>query len=296
MRSLMRRQHDVATLAQLASAGMHPRNVARLVASGDLRVLYRGVYCDGAVPLQPAGRLLAVCLAAGPDALASHRASAWLWDFTEKPFTEITRSATGNPRLPHCVVHRTSAMPSRSVRRGIPCTNPLRTMVDLAAVVEGGELWMAFARGVSSRLITPDAVRAENERLRSSGRTGGRAIDQLLAELGPVSLQSPSVLQMAFARLIARAGIEWPEPEVAVLGGRYRIDFAYLDVLLAIELLGWDHHNDPLTAAGDAARRRALVALGWTVLEFTWDEVWRHPERVVAEIVAHLARLRTVAS
>jgi len=169
-------------------------------------------------------------------------------------------------------------------------------MVDLAAVVEGDELWLAFARGVSSRLITPDGVRAENERLRTSGRTGSGAVDQLLAELGPVSLQSPSVLQLAFARLIVRAGIEWPEPEVEVLGGRNRIDFAYIDVLLAIELLGWDHHNDPLKAADDAGRRRALVALGWTVLEFTWDEVWRHPERVVAEIVAHLARLRAVVS
>lgn len=187
-------------------------------------------------------------------------------------------------------------MPSRSIRRGIPCTNPLRTMIDLASVLEGDELWLAFARGVSSRLFTPDGVRAENNRLRTSGRRGAKAIDRILAELGPLSLASPSVLQMAFARLIARAGVEWPKPEHPVLGGRFRIDFAYLDVLLAIELLGFDAHNDPLKAAEAARRRRQLVALGWTVLEFTWDEVWNHPEHVLIEVLDHLARLRATAS
>lgn len=291
VRRRMRRQHDVATRAQLAEEGLSASSTDRMVAAGELKVVYRGVYRDGAFPLSPFGRLLAACLATA--GIASHRAAAWLWGLVERPFIEITVARDrSTPLGDTCVVHRTKDMPARSVRKGIPCTNPLRTMIDLAAVLEGDELWLAFARGVSSRLLTPDSVRAENDRLRAPGRRGAVAIDRILGELGPVSLESPSVLQLAFARLVVRMRLEWPEPEVPVLGGRFRIDFAYVDVMLAIELLGFDAHNDPLKASEAAARRRALLALGWTVLEFTWDEVWNHPERVVAEILDHLARLR----
>ena len=121
---------------------------------------------------------------------------------------------------------------------------------------------------------------------------GAPAVDRLLATLGPVSLRSPSVLQLAFARMVVDYGLAWPESEVEVLGGRYRIDFAYPDVLLAIELHGFDAHGDPAAAAAGHARARALTECGWSVVVFTWDDVWNHPDRVAQEVRAHLARLR----
>ena len=288
----MRRQYDVVTHDQLVEAGLSPATVWRAAVRGDLARLYKGVYIDPAAPVRPESRLLGACLAAGRGAQASHRGAGWLWGLTEQPFVELTRPIGSNAHLPGCVVHRTSVVPRPVLRRRIRCTNPLRTMVDLAGVIDGDDLWLAFARGISARLFTPDGVKEENERLRRPGRRGSVALDGVLAELGPVSLRSPSVLQMAFARLVVRAGLEWPESEVEVRGGEYRIDYAYRDVLLAIELNGFDAHGDPIAAAAWHRRVRALTALGWTVLVFTWDDVWNRPEEVMADTRAHLARLR----
>jgi very-short-patch-repair endonuclease len=47
--------------------------------------------------------------------------------------------------------------------------------------------------------------------------------------------------------------------------GRYRIDFAWPDVKVALEVDGW-HHRSPDGAAHDAQRDAALRAEGWIVL------------------------------
>ena len=288
---VMRRQYDVITHDQLLGAGWSSSSISRAVAAGDLTCLYKGVYIDGAADVRPESRLLGACLAGARRGRASHRGAGWVWKMTERPFVEITRPYEASGSLPGCVVHRTLSMPRAVMRKKIPCTNPLRTMIDLASVIDGDDLWLAFARGVSSRLFTPKAVHAENDRLRTSGRRGSMAIDAILGELGPVSLESPSVLQLAFARLVVRHGLEWPEPEHPV--GRFRLDYAYPDVQFGIELHGFDQHDgDPILAAEGHRRHRALTALGWDVPVFTWDDVWNHPDRTACEVRTRLARLR----
>jgi very-short-patch-repair endonuclease len=47
--------------------------------------------------------------------------------------------------------------------------------------------------------------------------------------------------------------------------GRYRLDFAFPDVMIAIEIDGWQHGR-PETMLRDAERDRALRAKGWTIL------------------------------
>jgi hypothetical protein len=291
MDALFRRQHDVADRAQLLGL-VSPSTIDRMVSAGALIVMHRGVYRPASAPRTDEQSLLGACLAAGGNARASHRGGGWLWGLTERPFTEVLTGRDRGVVVNGCVVHSSASLGQLSHRRGIPCTNPLRTMVDLAAVIEGDDLRLAFYRGLSSRLFTPDALAAENDRRRSPGRPGARAVDGLLASLGPVSLRTPSVLQLAFGHLVVDQGLEWPEPEISVLDGRFFVDYGYLDVMLGLELHGWDFHNDPLKSAESAARIRLLTSLGWTIIVFTWDEVWRHPHRVAADIRAELSRLR----
>src|SRR5437763_16946480 len=62
------------------------------LATGRWRRAHPDAYVVGAAPLTPHQRLMAACVAAGPDAVASHRAAAWLWGFegfTSAP-TELT--------------------------------------------------------------------------------------------------------------------------------------------------------------------------------------------------------------
>ena len=57
---------------------------------------------------------------------------------------------------------------------------------------------------------------------------------------------------------------------------------------LIVELDGKDAHHTPAQLQADAARQAHLVALGYTVIRFTWAEVRFEPERVAARVRAHL--------
>jgi len=216
--------------------------------------------------------------------LASHRGAAWLWGLTETPAVEITVPHGSRCRAAGVTIHRTRSPGTPSLRDGVPATNPLRTLLDLAGVLDDDGLTLAFDRGVAAGLFTPNAVHAELTRERKPGRPGGPALERVLDLCGPVSLRSPSVLQNAFARLLRRAGLPDPVPELAVLGGRYRIDYGYPDLLLGFELEGLEFHGGPAQVSRDHARRRRLTALGWTILVFTPEDVLQRPDEVAAEV------------
>ncbi len=80
------------------------------------------------------------------------------------------------------------------------------------------------------------------------------------------------------ARLLARQDLPAAVPEYEVWqDGRFiaRVDFAYPDQRLAIEVDGFAAHSTVDAFRRDRSRQNALVTAGWTVLRFTWTEVDR---------------------
>jgi very-short-patch-repair endonuclease len=73
-----------------------------------------------------------------------------------------------------------------------------------------------------------------------------------------------------------------------VLGGRYRLDLAYPDRLLAMEYDG-DEHRTQARARRDLEREAALVRLGWTVLRFDARTVLHDPAEIVRTVHSRLA-------
>lgn len=75
------------------------------------------------------------------------------------------------------------------------------------------------------------------------------------------------------------------------------LDVAFEDVRFAIEEWGehadrgWAHHVDHDRFVDDRARKRALVADGWTVIEVTWADLQARPDEVLDQIRRTLARL-----
>ena len=55
---------------------------------------------------------------------------------------------------------------------------------------------------------------------------------------------------------------------------------------MVIEIDGWAWHSDAARFRADRRRQNALVAAGWTVLRFTWQDVIGRPRQMVEEIVA----------
>lgn len=234
-------------------------------------------------------------LAAGPGAVASHRAAAWLWGLTALFVLEITVPLNRCVRLPGVIVHRCTDLDrtGMTVRRRVPTTDPMRTLVDLGAVQPLRAVSDALEQGVAARLMSVAAVERSLHLVARRGRRGAGTIRRVLDDRALGADAPDSVLEPRMARLLLEHGLppaafqHW----VRVKGRRYRLDFAYPTVKLAIEVKGWNHHSSPGAMDADFEREALITADGWTILSFSWLAVVRRPGQVAAQIRAVLCRL-----
>jgi hypothetical protein len=205
-------QYGVAGRQELRALGVSARLEQSKVASGEWDRPTPGVVRVVAAPRITEQALMIGIIAAGYDAVASHQSAAWLWDLLPPPSRHAVTVRQGNGRsIPHVTVHRLGDQPLVSVRRNIPCTNPLRTLVDLAAVAEHGPVVDAVDRALARRLITVEGVEAEISRLSRRGRRGVGVLRTVLAQRGMISGPPASVLESRTVRLRARAASSpWP--------------------------------------------------------------------------------------
>jgi hypothetical protein len=175
-------------------------------------------------------------------------------------------------------VHRLEDLEPRWVTRraGIPVTDPVRLFVDLGAVLPLGTVASLLDRALGRRLVTVAGVRAARDAVARRGRAGCGVIRRLLDER--TDLPRPSgVLEARMASVFVRHGLPAPEAEHVVRAddGRFvgRVDFAYPDLKLAIEVDGYEAHSSLDAFQADRARQNDLVAAEWTLLRFTWADV-----------------------
>lgn len=99
-------------------------------------------------------------------------------------------------------------------------------------------------------------------------------------------------LEMRFLRAIVAA--ELPEPKLQhriVIGNRRcRIDLAYPDLKIAVEIDGWEHHRSRTAFDDDRARSNDLVVAGWRLLRFTSTMT---NAQAVATVAAALSQRRS---
>lgn len=167
----------------------------------------------------------------------------------------------------------------------MPCTDPLRTVVDLAGSASAGATRSAIDRGLASRLFTVEALNAEMERLSRRGRRGVGPLRADLQARGMVAGPNPSVLESETLRLLRRNLIEPLACEVrwAAAGRTYRVDVA-LTAHTAMEVDGFAYHSSPEAKAHDEERRNALRLGGLFLLVYTWRHIRRDGPQVIAEV------------
>jgi very-short-patch-repair endonuclease len=229
---LARRQHGIGTRRQLLSLGFSPEWVSRRVRRGALRRIHNGVYQLGHGTLTEEGRRLAAVLFLGEDAASSHRCAMAHWKLGSwGGFPEVTVPRRLPPRR-GLIIHRAQLPPDETmVLRGIPVTTPSRTLFDLAAVLD--------ERGLR---------RALNE----------------AAYLGlPLSPSLPELIE----RHPRRRGVATLKRVLDE--DRYRLDFAWPELHVAVELDTPAGHDHPEAIERDKRRDRRLRAAGWTVLRIT---------------------------
>lgn len=284
-----RGQYGLITWSQLLAAGVPGSSIGRLVERGALIRLFPGVYRVAGAPATWYQRQLAAVLAAGAEAAASHRAAAHLWDVWDgEPAIEISVPRRQALRLPGVIVHRTRDPMPIHIRKGIPVTTPMRVMVDLGAVVSADVVETVLDRAEVARLHTVAAVEWELAAVARPGRRGSGTLRRVLDRRALLDSPPDGMLEPRFARLLKHAGLAPAVFQFRV--GRYEIDFAYPDLMLAIEVDGYGPHASRKAFQSDRYRQNVLVGRGWTVLRFTWADVVKRPDHVARVIASAIGQ------
>ena len=289
---------------ETARLGANKGDLTRLIESGVLFHPHPGVYVTAGASGDPHLATRAAVAAAGrgrragrTPAAASHASAAWLQGMLEAPphLIHVTVTSGWSRHLDGVVVHRTTRPIAALPYKGIRCTPPTRTLVDLAADAPPSVIERAIDRTLAKRLVrVQDLEGGLNGE--ASGRRGVGYLRARLLDRGYVGGPSPSVLESDMGRLLRRSGLPVPKAEVrAGPDGRYSIDYAYSSRRVAVEVYGYTWHHAPDQLTGDMARQRQLTLEGWTVLIYTWQDVQQDPERVAAEISTALGMRTDVA-
>ena len=281
-------QHGLFTAKQALELGVSASALHRRSTNGVWERVEPGVY--RVAPYEPGWvqQLHAACLSAESGLVASHRAAACLWrlDGVVPGLVELSAPRECGYRR-HTVHHvRDLAAVDMAAIDGIPTTTLARTLVDLGAVVDDDVLERAvesaFRQGLSQARL-----RWRLEALGGRGRPGPAALRRVLDRRLAGTAATESELETRFLQLIRSSELPPPIRQFVVQhDGRFvaRLDFAYPDRRLAIELDGYATHAERATFDRDRTRQNQLVLMGWTVLRFTWADVTERPEAVVASV------------
>jgi very-short-patch-repair endonuclease len=175
----------------------------------------------------------------------------------------------------------------------------MRRLVDLAAVIPGQELADVVERGLIAHLYSVVTLRNELTRPGEIGRPGTRVLRRMLDARDVGERPTETVLEARMAKLYRKFGLPLPQFQFEVwAGGQFiaRVDFAYPDLKLAIEVDGWSSRATQADLQRSNDRQNALIAHGWTILRLTWSDVVRNPAKVATDIGREVVRLCSQAS
>ena len=257
------------------------------IERGQLFVEWPGVYRVGRRELDRDGRFMAAILACGPGAILSHESAAALWGIRNggAHVIHISIPATRRVRLRGIHTHRRNPMPAATTIRSIPLSQPLFTLVDLAATLRTDPLEAAINE--ADRLGLIDADRIEPELATIARYPGGVKLRKTLERY----TRTDSNLERRFLGLVRKAGLPLPATQERI--GRGRVDFHWPKLRLVVETDGLTYHRTPMQQLEDRRRDQAHTAAGRTQLRFANFQIRHSPDEVVAVLRATAAALGT---
>lgn len=152
-------------------------------------------------------------------------------------------------------------------------TSLLRTVLDCARELPLREAVVicdaALRRGLDQSSLR-DAARAAR----------GKGAAAIRAAVAHADARAESPLESCLRLLAARLGSVEPQVWIAGVG---RVDMV-VDGWLVLEADGFEHHSDRRSYREDRRRANALVAAGYTLLRFSYEDIV-HREGATAELV-----------
>ena len=208
---------------------------------------------------------MAVVLLAGAEGALAQQSSAASWAITRPWHGPVHVLGPRSRKGDGFVIHRARDLPDEdvTVHWGIPTTTPLRTLLDLSRTLSLDALDAALSEALVRRLVALEDVRA-----RAQGT---------LRKLVGTAAPTRSKLERDFRALLREHGLPQPTSNGFVEG--IEVDLHWPEHRLIVEIDGPQWHLD---AADDARKEAAWRGAGWRVERLPSDDVYVHPERLLA--------------
>ncbi len=286
--AIARLQRGRVSRRQLRAAGLSYEVISRAVKRGTLIPLPGGVFAVGHASAVELGDETAALLALSDGAALSHGTASAIWEMrlpTDGPVHLVVPDGAYR-RIKSCVVHRARGLVARDVRirRGLPVTSPVRTLLDEGDSLTGRQLELAFDRALVARIMRPEDV--AELLARTTGRRAGGALAALLDGQRD-TIVTRSEAEELFLDLIRRAHLPVPKLNVHVHG--YEVDFLWPEQRLIVEVDGYRFHSTRRAFEHDRRKEADLRAAGFVVLRFSYWQVREEPLVVVAGLTRALA-------
>lgn len=295
-RELSATQSGTISGNQLRESGVSQRTVAAMVARGELARLNSGLYLVGGAPLTQQAQLWAGVLAT--DGVVAFASAAHVWGVIRDapPVVHVVVPHARRPRPPEWVrLHRTFLDRRRVVRKaGLPVTSQAQTVLDHLGCLNPSEAMRLADRAFQKGWL--DHTSIERRLADEPKRRGNTILRAVLAQSGDGAAAES---ERRLHRILRQGGIRgWMANHPVFADGAMVavVDVAIEAARLAIEVDGWAFHSDVDRFRRDRHRQNDLVALGWTVLRFTWADLTERPGYVLGRIRSALptsGRIRT---
>lgn len=288
IKGVTERQYGLISRSQLRQAGVTDNDLGRRLTESRLQRVHPGVYYLDSTPPTWRTQVLAGVMAAGPDAIASHRTAAVLWelDAIYGRMIEVTVPFNDQPVPEGVILHRTRRTNPVTTLDGIPVSPLPKNLLDIAPLVPDRTLLKAARSGVRRELTTVEEMDKAVGLYGGRGVSGTRKYRRVIRAVADD--QSGSVSEIDLKHIVMDAPVPRPVQQLQVRlpdGTNAYPDFAWPDRMRIVEADGFEAHGTPEQLQHDLWRQNQLMDLGWEIRRFTATDIREKPDEVRDEIV-----------
>lgn len=283
----------VATRVQLLRV-MSRGRLDHLVRRGELCAPFRGAFCRPWDLDDSRVRRRAALVSVGPPATLSHLTALEMRELMAcDPCRAIhlTTPAARTPRArPGLMLHRARHFPDVTRVDGLISVTVADAVVTSWPLLARAERRGPAIRAVRERSVSLPELRAALDRY--GGVPGRRELSSLLALL---EAGCESELEIwGHTHVFDVPGLRHGARQRVVTAGgrRYRLEIAFDDERVAVELDGWAYHSTREQRERDLRRDAALAAAGWLTVRFTHRRLTTDIDGCRRELLAILAGRR----
>lgn len=280
-------------LLRVADAELHDLTRAqldRLRSRGVLELLGENVYRVAGSPPSWDQQVLAASWRVGPQAAASLRSAAALYNLSRsrRSIAEVLVPRGAGARPNGVRVHETRHLRGADLSfvGPIPVTSPERTIIDMAGLGPVQRTEQMLDDAIHKGLSTSRRIANHLGSMPTRGRRGAASLWQILSERTGDPNERANAWENLMSRLLRTSDLPAPsrQHKVVAADSTYYLDFAFPNEMVAIECDSIEAHSTGPEMRYDLDRQHRCESLGWTFKRFVISQAREDPVGTVGKI------------